>query len=322
MVGMSRNRHGGITSALQPITAARLWLSLSFWFNYDAMERHNSEERKSMTTFKCNYWKVIICIIVGVFADVILHILFVPRVNYNFPPSILAEKGLILPAATAMLIVLFTTVAIVFVLIQKYLPGTKVVKGWRFGLSFGILTFLAIIEMNLVFDSRLLNELRGGAADGASLVLLALMLSLMTGTGNLNVKEQHRLSWKPFVLVPLFFLAGRYCSYALGLILSAYTQKPWETFFWTLGIGIWLSVMYRLLREERNDVTAIVRALRFGCLTFGSYWLIYNLFVLVYLEMSVVELFLRILVDIVFVTAGIWIVEVMERRTVLSRKTA
>ncbi len=92
--------------------------------------------------------------------------------------------------------------------------------------------------------------------------------------------------------------------------------------FLDAGYRIWLSVMYRLLREERNDVTAIVRALRFGCLTFGSYWLIYNLFVLVYLEMSVVELFLRILVDIVFVTAGIWIVEVMERRTVLNRKTA
>jgi hypothetical protein len=270
---------------------------------------------------KSNYWKVIFCIFIGVFADVILHILFVPRVNYNFRPSVLAEKGLILPAATAMLIVLFTTVAIVFVAIQKNLPGTKAVKGWRFGIAFGILTFLAIIEMNLVFDSRLLNELRGGAADGASLVLLALMLSLMTGTNNLNINQQNRLSWKPFVLVPLFFLVGRYFSYAQVHILSAYTQKPWATFFWTLGIGIWLSVMYQLLREERSDITAIMRAFRFGCLTFGSYWLIYNLFVLVYLEMSVLDLFLRVIIDVVFVTASIWTVEVIEHRTLLNRKT-
>jgi hypothetical protein len=158
-----------------------------------------------MTISKSNWWKVVACILVAVFADVILHILFVPRMNYNFQPSILAEKGLVLPAATAMLIVLFTTVSIVFVLIQEYLPGTKAVKGWRFGIAFGVLTFLAIIEMNLVFDSRLLNELRGGAADGASLVLLASMLSLMTGTNNPNIKHQNRLRWKPFVLVPLFF---------------------------------------------------------------------------------------------------------------------
>ncbi|MBN1473341.1 MAG: hypothetical protein JW914_01880 [Syntrophaceae bacterium] len=274
-----------------------------------------------MTILKSNYWKVVICIIIAVFADVILHILFVPRINYNFRPSILAEKGLILPAATAMLIVFFTTVAIVFVLIQKYLPGTKTVKGWRFGIAFGILTFLAIIEMNLVFDSSLLNELRGGAADGASLVLLALMLSLMTGTGKLNISQQNKLTWKPFVLVPLFFLIGRYLSYDVIHVLSAYTQKPWETFSWTLGIGIWLSLMYKLLREERNDIPTVIRAIRFGCLTFGSYWLIYNLFVLVYLQVSVLDLFLRIIIDVVFVTASIWIVEVMVHKTLLNKKT-
>jgi hypothetical protein len=79
--------------------------------------------------------------------------------------------------------------------------------------------------------------------------------------------------------------------------------------------------MYQLLREERNDFSAIIRALRFGCLTFGSYWLIYNLFVLVYLEMSVLDLFLRIIIDVVFVTASIWTVEVIEHRTLLNRKT-
>ncbi|HPW67589.1 MAG TPA: hypothetical protein PLS84_11000 [Salinivirgaceae bacterium] len=274
-----------------------------------------------MSISKSNWWKVVACVLVAVFSDVILHILFVPRVNYDFQPSILAEKGLVLPAATAMLIVFFTTIAIVFVSIQKYLSGTKAVKGWRFGIAFGVLTFLAIIEMNIVFDSPILNELRGGAADGASLVLLAVMLSLTTGTNSSNIKQQNRLSWKPFVLVPLFFLVGRYFSYALVHILSAYTQKPWITFFWTLGIGIWMSVMYQLLREVRNDIPAVIRAIRFGCLTFGSYWLIYNLFVLVYLQMSVLGLFLRIVIDVVFVTTSIWIVEVIEHRTLFNRKT-
>jgi hypothetical protein len=191
---------------------------------------------KQMTISKSNWWKVVACILVAVFADVILHILFVPRMNYNFPPSVLAEKGLILPAATAMLMVLFSTVAIVFVLIQKHLPGTKAVKGWRLGIAFGFLTFFAIIEMNLVFDSRLLNELRGGAADGASLVLLALMLSLMTGTNNLNIEQQKRLSWKLFVLVPLFFLVGRYFSYAMLHIYQLIRKSPGKLFF-----GRWVS---------------------------------------------------------------------------------
>jgi hypothetical protein len=79
--------------------------------------------------------------------------------------------------------------------------------------------------------------------------------------------------------------------------------------------------MYQLVREERNDIPPIIRAFRFGCLTFGSYWLIYNLFVLVYLEMAIVDLFLRIIIDVVFVTVSIWTVEVIEHRTLLNRKT-
>ena len=272
-----------------------------------------------MTILKSNCWKVVICILIAVLVDVILHVLFVPRINYNYQPSILAEKGLILPAATAMLFVLFAIVAVVFVLIQKNMPGTKTTKGWRYGIAFGSLSLLAIIEMNLVFDSSLVDELRGGAADGVSLVLLALILSWMTSTNNLIIRQQTNLNWKPFVLIPLFFLIGRYFGYAIVHIMSAYMEKPGTTFLWTLSIGVWLSVMYQLLREERNDISAILRAIRFGGLVFGSYWLIYNLFVLVFVQVSVLDLFVRFIIDVVFVTASVWLVEVIEQRAALNR---
>jgi len=38
-------------------------------------------------------------------------------------------------------------------------------------------------------------------------------------------------------------------------------------------------------------------------------------------RVSVLDLFLRIIIDVVFVTASIWIVEVIEQGTVLNRKT-
>lgn len=96
-------------------------------------------------------------------------------------------------------------------------------------------------------------------------------------------------------------------------------EKPGTTFLWTLSIGVWLSVMYQLLREERNDISAILRAIRFGGLVFGSYWLIYNLFVLVFVQVSVLDLFVRFFIDVVFVTASVWLVEVIEQRAALNR---
>jgi len=271
-----------------------------------------------MAILKSNWRKVIVCIFVAVLVDVILHVLFVPRNSYNYQPSIFAEKGLILPAATIMLVILFTIIAIVFVLIQERLSGTKMMKGWRYGIAFGILTFMAIIEVNLIFDCLLINELRGSISDGVSILLMSLMLSRMTGTDNQIVRRNAKLSWKPFVLITLFFLVGRYFGYAIVHILSAYAQKPWATFLWTLSIGLWLSVMYQLLRETRNDIPAIMRAIRFGVLVFGSFWLIYILFMLVYVQVSVLDLFVRFIIDAVFVTVGIWLVEVTPKRTALN----
>jgi hypothetical protein len=76
--------------------------------------------------------------------------------------------------------------------------------------------------------------------------------------------------------------------------------------------------MYQLLRETRNDIPAIMRAIRFGVLVFGSFWLIYILFMLVYVQVSVLDLFVRFIIDAVFVTVGIWLVEVTPKRTALN----
>lgn len=74
---------------------------------------------------KATRWKILVAVFVAVFVDVLLHRVFAPRIEYDFPPSILVEKGLFLPAACVALIILFGIVAIVFTQIQDSMPGTK-----------------------------------------------------------------------------------------------------------------------------------------------------------------------------------------------------
>jgi len=40
---------------------------------------------------------------------------------------------------------------------------------------------------------------------------------------------------------------------------------------------------------------------------FGSYWLIYNLFVLVFVRVSVLDIFARVIIDVLAVTVGAWV---------------
>jgi hypothetical protein len=128
-----------------------------------------------MVALKRHWLKLLLAVFVSVLVDVILHRSFAPRIEYNYSPSVFIEKGLFLPAAGIGLIIWFGTPAISFAPIQMNLSGTRIMKGWRYGIAFGILCLLAIFEMSLIFDSPVADELRTSVADGISILLLGLL---------------------------------------------------------------------------------------------------------------------------------------------------
>jgi hypothetical protein len=265
-----------------------------------------SKRTNRRATLKTKWWKIALSVVACAVLDVILHRLFAPRIEYNFPASVFVEKGLFLPAAGVALILWFGTMTVVFSLIQHRLPGDKAMKGWRYGIAFGVLCFLGIFEMSLIFDSSAVDELRTSAADAISILMLGILLGRFAGTDTQHTRKQSKIGWRALIPIPLAFLIGRYFGYGIVHIMSAYTQKPIATFLWTLGIGCWIAITFFLLKE-RDQKPSAVRAFRFGFLIFGSYWLIYNLFVLVFVRVSVLDIFARVIIDVLSVTVGTWV---------------
>ncbi len=259
-----------------------------------------------MSALKKNGWKILLAVFVSVLVDIILHRLLAPRIKYAYPPSIFIERGIFLPVVSAALLVWFGTLAVIFTLIQTNLSGAKIMKGLRFGIAFAVLCFLAIFEMCLVFDSSLLDELCTSTTDGLSILFLGLLLGSLVGTDSKVPSRRMKLNQKSFIVIPLLFLIGRYFGYMIMNIMSAYSEKPIGTLLWTLGIGYWIAVMYWLLEETRKR-SPMVQAVRFGVMIFGSYWLIYNSFVLLFLKLSIWNVFLRVIIDVLFITVGIWV---------------
>jgi hypothetical protein len=257
---------------------------------------------------KTRWWKIVLSVVACVLVDVILHRLFAPRIEYNFHPSVFVEKGLFLPAASGALILWFGTLTIVFALIQHRLPGDRAMKGWRYGIAFGVLCFFAIFEMSLIFDSSAVDELRTSVADAISILMLGVLLGRFVGTDSRYAGKQSQIGWRAIIPIPLAFIIGRYFGYGIVNIMSAYTQKPIATFLWTLGIGCSIAIAYFLLKERDRKPSA-VHAFRFGFLIFGSYWLIYNLFVLVFLSVSVLDILARVIIDVLSVTVGTWVAD-------------
>lgn len=269
-----------------------------------------------MLALKKNGWKIFLAVFVSVLVDVILHRLFAPRIKYSYPPSIFIEKGFFLPVVSAALLVWFGTLAMIFTFIQTNLPGTKMIKGLRFGIAFAVLCFLAIFEMCLVFGSSLMDELCTSTTDGLSILLLGLLLGSLIGTDSIVPSRQMKLNQKSFIVIPLIFLMGRYFGYMIMDIMSAYSEKPIGTFLWTLSIGYWIAVMYWLL-EERRERSPWVQAVRFGVMIFGSYWLIYNSFVLLFLKLSIGNVFLRVIIDVVSITVGVWVTNKLSPKVIV-----
>lgn len=265
-----------------------------------------------MIPLKAHWWKILLAVLVSVLVDVILHMFFAPRIEYNYSPSIFIEIGLFLPAAGIGLIIWFGTLAIVFTFIQDNLPGTRVMKGFRYGVGFAGLCFLAIFEMCLIFDSPVADELRTSTTDGVSLLFLGLLLGRFVGTDSKHFGRQEKLKPVLFIVIPLTFLVGRYSGYSIVHIMSAYNEKPIPTFAWTIAIGLWISITYWLLKET-SDKPPMMQAVRFGILIFGTYWLIYNLFVLLFVDVSVLDVFARVIIDVFSVTVGIWVVNKLSR---------
>jgi hypothetical protein len=257
-----------------------------------------------MSVLKKNGWKILLAVVITVLVDIILHRVFAPRIKYAYSPSIFIEKGFFLPVVSAALLVWFGTLAVIFTLIQVNLSGTKMMKGLRFGIAFAVLCFLAIFEMCLVFGSSLVDELCTSTADGLSILLLGLLLGSLVGTDSAVPSKRMKLNQKSFIFIPLLFLIGRYFGYMVVNIMSAYSEKPFGTFLWTIAIGYWIAVMNWLLKETRKR-SPMAQAVRFGVMIFGIDWLIYNSFVLLFLKLSIWNVFLRVIIDVVSITVGI-----------------
>ncbi len=114
--------------------------------------------------------KVIICIIVGVFADVIC-IFFLSACKLQFPAQYFSRKRFNLACSYG------NAHRFIYNRRHSVCSDTKIFawnkgrKGMAFRSFIRHPDFFGNHRNESVFDSRLLNELRGGAADGASLVL-------------------------------------------------------------------------------------------------------------------------------------------------------
>jgi len=258
-----------------------------------------------MKTLKRDWWKVVLIIIASSFFNMILHGLLSPLNSSNISlgePSIFVKKGMLVPAIICWELLTFGILSLVFVLIQSNIPGKRLTKGFLYGLSFGVLYIIGMFESVLLFNSRIYNEFLMGLADCISFVLAGILLGIFTGTD--EMKKIKRDNIFAVFIIAFFYVIGRYLAYSVLHIQSAYIIKPLGTFIWTLGLGLWVGMIYFILQSGIKGKSIISRGLFFGIIVFGSNWLMNHLFIFAILEFSLDNL-KRAGTDILFTIIGV-----------------
>ncbi len=215
------------------------------------------------------------------------------------------------PAAAIFLTIIYTSLAVVFVFIQEKLPGNKLSKGFRFGISFGILWFIAMPGTSLFFGSPLLHELLTGALDGIPLLILGLLLGMFVATDNNHIANKKPMGYiLPIIVVTLFFIVGQYLAFIfIGRTTPHFSITGTDTFIWTLALGLWMGAMYCLLKQGIKEESLLKRSFGFGGVVIGINWLFFNLFIILIVDVPLLDPIILAGLNILSVIVGMLVFE-------------
>lgn len=221
--------------------------------------------------------------------------------------SIIITSGYFPPVAFASLATAFCIMGLMFLAIQNKLNGTKQIKGVLFGIAFGGMYLVGMIEAYVVYPVPLFGEFYTGMVDGSGILLMSLLLGKYMAN-DMSAEEKIARPALPAVLIILVtYVLIRYFSYSVLHIESSYSTRPLATFIWTAGMGSWGGIMYILLGRNIWRRSPFKQASIFGGLVFGINWLIFNMFALLFIRVPVLDLLYRSLFDSLAIIIGVYI---------------
>ena len=268
-----------------------------------------------MINLSKNWWKILLLMLVATVIRAAGHMIDGTGLPMNIDPLSIFSKTLGLRTVLIIYCTAFyITMSITFLIIEKWLSGSKTIKGLKFGIAWGIIFFLGVIETYPVFGkTALIADVRTGIADFISVVVLGVLLGKFLASDGQSSKTNIKNNSLILLAVTLFYIIGRYFAYSVLKIESGYMERPMATFIWTLATGISFGVLYILAGRNISENNLVKRTAFFGLINVGINWLIFNLFWPFVYQSSICRfaefIYGRALVDTIFIMLGVYVSE-------------
>jgi hypothetical protein len=266
-----------------------------------------------MISLRKNWWKILILSLLATIIDILGHIIDGTQLP-KLPLSIISQTIGNRATVVIYFIIWFSILSLIVLYTEKWLSGSKLVKGVKYGIAFGVMMYFAACETNTIYGTPLIDDIRIAIADSIAFVIFGLLAGKMFGTDSPD-KEQAwaKTNLFPILTITIFYIIGRYFAYSILGIESGYTERPILTFIWTLCMGLSFGIMYLLMGKDKND-NPIKKAMIFGLLIIGPIALFGNLFFPFKYQSSFAVMIPdyivgRSIVDMVFTILGVFLGE-------------
>lgn len=262
-------------------------------------------------------FKVIVITIFAVIIRIICTVIFGgDPISVIEPFGNIAGKIGIIPSVIIMFLLSYLHLALIgYFILRKRLAGNYF-NAVIVGSVIGILWLYGMFEAGIIKNIPQHKELLFGISEAIPIIILFLLISFsLKNEQSTFVKSKLSYGYR-FLTVIIFtalYMAIRYFSYSVLSIESKFIEKPLETFLWTLGNGMIIGLFYLIIYHLRSLGKRNVFV--FGILIFGIDWFLYNMFVPVFFNTSISDIFgsfiLRTVMDVISVCSAVLIIEII-----------
>lgn len=238
--------------------------------------------------------------------------LLIPSTNQSvLQQSVFVKNGTLPVAFMIYGTIAFTAITIIFILIHKGMGGGRISKGLKTGLIYSMVWTVFLVEP--LPHGSTIDLITYPMADSFVLLILGLMSGIFLSEN--SIKKKHNLTIKSLFnisIITLIFTIGRVIQYNVFHIYSMFEQAQVRTLVWVICTGIIIGIMFEYLNYTINNKNAFKKSLIFGGIIFGINLFFFNFFLPLVLEVDILDLIIRTLIDIVSVIIGCLIINVKE----------
>jgi hypothetical protein len=266
-----------------------------------------------MISLSKNWWKILILSLFATIIDILGHIIDGTQLP-KLPLSIISQTIGTRATVVIYFIIWFSILSLIVLYTEKWLSGSKLIKGVKYGIAFGVMMYFAACETNTIYGTPLIDDIRIAVADSIAFIIFGVLAGKTFGTDSPDKQQAWaKTNLFPILTIMIFYIIGRYFAYSILRIESGYTERPILTFIWTLCMGLSFGIMYLLMGKNIKD-NAIKKAMIFGLLIVGPIALFGNLFFPFEYQSSFAVMIPdyivgRSIVDMVFIILGVFLGE-------------